>query len=144
MKYIYGTLIVVLAFAVVGCCSCRKGRKVVDKSLVGTEWRLVEWNGTQFNANDNYTLLLDNESDRFGGKGDCNSIMGNYLLNGKGGLTLESVASTRAMCPDQKREDRFLNDLRRIDAYTLDGDMMLLLSHGEMLMVFKAQPPKQK
>ena len=133
-----------LVLLMVGCCSCRKGHKTVDKPLAGTEWVLVEWNGAPFKADNNYTLVLDKASDRFGGRGDCNSIMGTYTFSDKGRLTLESVASTRAMCPNQKQEDQFLKDLSRIDAYTLDGDLMLLLSGGEMLMVFKAKPAPAK
>ena len=100
-------LIATLAVSVAACCSCRKGRKNA-KPLTGTTWSLVEWQGRPFQAKDNYQLVFGTEEGRFGGRGDCNSIMGNYSVTDKGGMKIESVASTRAFCPDQAQEDRFI------------------------------------
>ena len=113
-------LIAALAVSVAACCSCRKGRKNA-KPLTGTTWSLVE-------------------EGRFGGRGDCNSIMGNYSVTDKGGMKIESVASTRAFCPDQAQEDRFIKELDRIDSYRIDGDLLMLMRDGELLMVMQAQP----
>ena len=108
-------LIAALAVSVAACCSCRKGRKNA-KPLTGTTWSLVEWQGRPFQAKDNYRLVFGTEEGRFGGRGDCNSIMGNYSVTDKGGMKIESVASTRAFCPDQAQEDRFIKELDRIDS----------------------------
>ena len=132
-------LIAALAVSVAACCSCRKGRKNA-KPLTGTTWSLVEWRGRPFQAKDNYRLVFGTEEGRFGGRGDCNSIMGNYSVTDKGGMKIESVASTRAFCPDQAQEDRFIKELDRIDSYRIDGDLLMLMRDGELLMVMQAQP----
>ena len=108
-------LIAALAVSVAACCSCRKGRKNA-KPLTGTTWSLVEWQGRPFQAKDNYSVT------------------------DKGGMKIESVASTRAFCPDQAQEDRFIKELDRIDSYRIDGDLLMLMRDGELLMVMQAQP----
>ena len=120
-------LIAALAVSVAACCSCRKGRKNA-KPLTGTTWSLVEWQGRPFQAKDNYRLVFGTEEGRFGGRGDCNSIMGNYSVTDKG------------FCPDQAQEDRFIKELDRIDSYRIDGDLLMLMRDGELLMVMQAQP----
>lgn len=89
-------LIAALAVSVAACCSCRKGRKNA-KPLTGTTWSLVEWQGRPFQAKDNYRLVFGTEEGRFGGRGDCNSIMGNYSVTDKGGMKIESVASNAGL-----------------------------------------------
>lgn len=39
---------------------------------------------TAFSGKDNYRLVFGTEEGRFGGRGDCNSIMGNYSVTDKG------------------------------------------------------------
>ena len=139
MKTLHLILAVALAFALVACCSCRKGKKNA-KPLTETTWSLVEWNGQPFRAEDNYRLVFQKDEARFGGVGDCNSIMGNYTVSDKGRIVLNSVASTRAMCPEQEREDRYIRDLEKVDSYRIDGDMLMLMRDGELLMVMEALP----
>jgi len=52
----------------------------------------------------------------------------------------QEIASTRAFCPDQAQEDRFIKELDRIDSYRIDGDLLMLMRDGELLMVMQAQP----
>ncbi len=139
MKTLHFVLAGVLAFALVACCSCRKGKKNA-KPLTETTWSLVEWNGQPFSAKDNYSLVFQKDEARFGGVGDCNSIMGEYTVSDKGRIELRSVASTRAFCPDQEREDSYIRDLEKIDSYRIDGDMLMLMRDGELLMVMEALP----
>lgn len=87
-------LIAALAVSVAACCSCRKGRKNA-KPLTGTTWSLVEWQGRPFQAKDNYRLVFGTEEGRFGGRGDCNSIMGNYSVTDKGGHGKSSLSPRR-------------------------------------------------
>ena len=117
---------VALAAVVVACCPCRKGTKTADKPLTQTTWSVVEWGGQPFEAGENYTLVLFDEGNRFGGRGDCNSIM-------------SSVASTRAFCPNQTQEDRYIRELGEVDAYRIDGDRLSLMSDGKTIMVLQAQ-----
>lgn len=130
---------VALAAVVVACCPCRKGTKTADKPLTQTTWSVVEWGGQPFEAGENYTLVLFDEGNRFGGRGDCNSIMGTYKLSGKNKIELSSVASTRAFCPNQTQEDRYIRELGEVDAYRIDGNRLSLMSDGKTIMVLQAQ-----
>ena len=105
---------------------------------------MVEWEGQPFKADNNYTLVFSKEKGRFGGRGDCNSIMGNYTLSDNGKIKIESVASTRAMCANQAQEDKFIKELDRVDSYRIDGDLLMLMHDGEMLMVMQAQDTAMK
>ena len=98
-------LLVALAVGLASCCACRKGKKVVDKPLMATKWTLVELNGQQVQTDDNYYIILNEQEDRFNGRGDCNSLMGSYKLGENGKMQLTGIASTRAFCPDQAGED---------------------------------------
>ena len=122
-------LAIALAVSVTACCSCRKGKKNA-KPLTETTWAMVEWEGQPFKADNNYTLVFSKEKGRFGGRGDCKSI--------------ESVASTRAMCANQAQEDKFIKELDRVDSYRIDGDLLMLMHDGEMLMVMQAQDTTMK
>ena len=104
-------LLLIAALAVsVAACCSCRKGRKNAKPLTGTTWSLVEWQGRPFQAKD------------------------------KGGMKIESVASTRAFCPDQAQEDRFIKELDRIDSYRIDGDLLMLMRDGELLMVMQAQP----
>ena len=128
-----------LAAVVVACCPCRKGASTGNKPLTETTWSVVEWGGEPFDAKGNYTLVLFDEGDRFGGRGDCNSIMGTYKLSGKNKLELSAVASTRAFCPNQNQEDQYIQELGKVDTYRIKGDRLSLMSDGKTIMVLQAQ-----
>ena len=56
----------------------------------------------------------------------------------KGEMTFGGVASTRRMCPDIELETRFTQVLESVTHYEVDGDMLLLLSKGELRAVLQA------
>lgn len=140
MKISHFICMVALATAVAACCSCRKGKKE-GKPLTETTWATIEWEGQPFQSDDNYMLVFSKDENRFGGRGDCNSIMGTYTTAENGKIKLESVASTRAMCPNQTQEDKFIKTLDQIDSYRIDGDLLMLMKDGELLMVLQAKQP---
>lgn len=141
MKTVKSILLIALAVMMASCCACRKGKKVVDKPLTATKWELVELNGQQIKTNDNYYIMLSDTSNNFNGRGDCNSLMGNYTLDSEAGkLTLNAIGSTRAFCPDQAGEDKFFQTLGQVNNYDLDGDLLLLFNNNsELILVMQAK-----
>ena len=98
MKTVKSILLIALAVMMASCCACRKGKKVVDKPLTATKWELVELNGQQIKTNDNYYIMLSDTSNNFNGRGDCNSLMGNYTLDSETGkLKLNAIGSTLSL-----------------------------------------------
>ena len=91
MKTVKSILLIALAVMMASCCACRKGKKVVDKPLTATKWELVELNGQQIKTNDNYYIMLSDTSNNFNGRGDCNSLMGNYTLDSEHFVPIRQV-----------------------------------------------------
>lgn len=139
MKRSFLILLAATLFVVTSCCNCASRSREV-KPLVGTEWHLVQIMGRDVDkSSDSYNLLFSADGN-VSGVGDCNRLMGSYKTNEKRALELGQLASTRMMCPDQQSEDEFMQMLSGVTHYEMDGDMMLLLSDGELVAIFKAVP----
>lgn len=130
---ILATLVTML-FA--GCCPCRKGKN--NLSLEGREWHLVRMmnHDLQISAEQfTFTFAADGE---FSGMGACNRIFGKYTISDKRDMTFSDMASTKRMCPDAELEAAFHKILSQTTHYEIDGDMLMLLSNGDMQAVLKA------
>ncbi len=139
--------LVAVAAVFVGCCNCLKSVERTRMPITGeTGWRLVQMNGQAFEAPEGSFELVFGEDGRVAGRGSCNRISGPYTNdNDKGSMTFGAMVSTRMMCPDQSSEDRFLKLLSEIDAYTVDGNMLMLLTKGELKLMFeRAEAEKDK
>ena len=85
-------------------------------------------------------VTLDEQEDRFNGRGDCNSLMGSYKLGENGKMQLTGIASTRAFCPDQAGEDKFFKTLGDVAGYDVDGDLLMLFNgNSELIAVMAAK-----
>jgi heat shock protein HslJ len=138
MKNVISILIaaVVLSLAV-GCCACRKGKN--NKPLVGTEWQLARMMGTDIAVADDQFVFQFSEDGRFSGVGACNRMMGDYSVTEKRAISFGELAGTRMMCPNINLEAQFTKIISQATHYEIDGDMLLLLSNGELQAVFKAK-----
>ena len=56
-------------------------------------------------------------------------------------MKFENMASTKMMCRDIELEDAFNKILAQTTHYEIDGDMLLLLSNGDMQAVLQAVAP---
>ena len=109
-----------LVMLVASCCPCRKHRKGDGKPFVGT--------------------VVFGEDGRLSGLGACNRFMGSYQTTETGGLTVgQNMASTRMFCPDLDREQAFGDVLSGATHYEVDGDMLMLLTDGELRAVLQAR-----
>ena len=137
MKNVMTIIFAVVVFALAaGFCVCRKGKN--NMPLVGTEWHLEKIMERELNISPEQFVFTFGKDGAFGGVGACNRMMGDYTVTEKGGMTFSGVASTRRMCPDAELETRFAQVLESTTHYEIDGDMLLLLSKGELRAVLKA------
>ena len=60
-----------VTFVAAGCCPCKKYQKKYGKPLQETEWKMVQFNGRTFDAQDGYTVVFGKDN-RLSGVGDCN------------------------------------------------------------------------
>ena len=136
MRNVITIIVAVVAFAfVAGCCACRKGKNNV--ALQGTQWQLVRMMGRDLTF-DNDKFVFTFTDGEFAGMGACNRMMGQYVTSLTGAMTFKGLASTRMMCPDANLETEFAQILERATHYEIDGDMLLILSNGEMQAVLHA------
>ena len=138
MRNVITIIVAVVAFALAtGCCACRKGKN--NLPLVGTEWHLVKMMERELNISPEQFVFTFGKDGAFGGVGACNRMMGDYTVTEKGGMTFGGVASTRRMCPDAELETRFAQVLESTTHYEIDGDMLMLLSNGEVQVILQAK-----
>ena len=135
-QFFYIVLVVAMAIMVSGCCACRKGKN--NLPLVGTEWHLEKMMERELNISPEQFVFTFGKDGAFGGVGVCNRMMGDYTVTEKGEMTFGAVAATRMMCPNAELESRFSQILESTTHYEIDGDMLLLLSKGELRAVLKA------
>ena len=136
MKTFLKIAFAVAAFVLVtGCCACRKGKN--NLPLLGTQWQLVRLMGRDL-AFDADKFVFTFNGGEFVGMGACNRFMGKYAISDTGALTIEDLASTRMMCPDAEVETEFSQVMNRATHYEVDGNLLLILSNGEMQAVLQA------
>ena len=130
-------LAVAVAAMVAGCCPCRKLKMRQEaKDMVDIEWKMIQYRGKSFTGKEGYTITFGAEK-IFTGKGDCNRIKGEYIVNDDGTLKIElPPASTRMMCPDQAMENEFFKMIQSLESWQMDGSLLMLFAHGELVAVF--------
>ena len=138
MKNIITILVVALVVAAaVSCCPCRKGKN--SKPLVGTEWHLTTMMGQSVDIDADQFVFTFSADGRFSGVGACNRMMGDYTTTDKGAIKFGALAGTRMVCPKMQYEADFTRIIHQATHYEIDGDLLLILSNGELQLVFKAK-----
>ena len=134
------TLLVVAVLAV-GCCSQCRLRAKYTKPLEGTVWHLVKMGGESLALpEDSFNIILNENN--LGGRGACNSLLGQYVKD-KLALRFSALGSTKMLCPENEElEMSLIQVLSQTTHYDIDYDMLMLMSDGTILAVFKAQQPK--
>ena len=134
-------LFILLAVAVVaiGCCSTCRMRVKNAKPLEGTVWHLVKVGGESYTLpSDEFNIILNENG--LGGRGACNSLLGQYATGDKYALRFSHLGSTKMLCPhNEALENKLVQILAKTTHYDIDYDMLMLMCNGEILAVFKAQ-----
>ncbi len=133
----------VIAALTVGCCSTCRLRTKNAKPLEGTVWHLVKVGGENLSLPaDAFNIILNENG--LGGRGACNSLLGQYATGEKSALRFSHLGSTKMLCPDNEAlEMKLIRILSQTTHYDIDYDMLMLMKGGEILAVFNAQQPKQ-
>ena len=137
MKKLFAVLIV--AVLAVGCCSSCRWRYKNAKPLEGTVWHLVKIGGESYTfPADEFNIILNENS--LGGRGACNSLLGQYATGDKFALRFSALGSTKMLCPaNEDLEMKMIQILSQTTHYDIDYDMLMLMQEGTILAVFKAQ-----
>ncbi|MBE6197621.1 MAG: META domain-containing protein [Rikenellaceae bacterium] len=137
MKKLFAVLMV--AVLTVGCCSSCRLRAKSAKPLEGTMWHLVKMDGESYTfPADEFNIILNENG--LGGRGACNSLLGQYATGDKSALRFSALGSTKMLCPhNEDLEMKMIQILSQTTHYSIEGDELVLKRNGEVLAVFKAQ-----
>ncbi len=140
--FIKTTVIALLAGLLTGCCRPCRIYQRSQRPLAGTSWQLIQIYGQNFHPREgSFTLRFDEAAGRVSGIAACNRISGDYSTTEKRGLKVERVATTRKMCRfDGDKEALLVKALEKATHYEMDGPMLMILSHGELLALFQSLP----
>ena len=81
------------------------------------------------------------EPGRFVGYGGCNTIYGNYTLEG-GSIDFTQLNRTRSTCPRIALEHAFVEALEQADRIRFRGDTLVMSSRREALVEFVPDAPQ--
>lgn len=106
-------------------------------------WHLVKIGGESYTLPmDEFNIILNENG--LGGRGACNSLLGQYATGEKCELRFSSLGSTKMLCPENENlEMAMLQVLSRTTHYDIDYDTLMLMQNGTIIAVFKA-PIQQK
>ena len=137
-------VLLLLAAVAVGCCSSCRWRYKNAKPLEGTVWHLVKMGGESVMLpTDSFNIILNDNN--LGGRGACNSLLGQYAVSEKKELRFTSLGSTKMLCPENEAlEMLMIKVLSETSHYDIDYDMLMLISDGAVKAVFKAQTPNNQ
>ena len=137
MKRLFVVLMVAILAA--GCCSTCRMRVKNAKPLEGTVWHLAKIGGESYNLPDEeFNIILKDNG--LGGRGACNSLLGQYATGDKLALRFSHLGSTKMLCPrNEALEMKLIKILSQTTHYDIDYDMLMLIENGTILAVFKAQ-----
>ena len=126
-------LLLVLAAAVLasGCGGDDDG-----PPLEGTEWALASGVDVPDDADPPTLLLEEGNASGFGG---CNTFTGGYELDGDS-ISIGPLAGTLMACEEPKMavEGAYMPALEAADAWSVDGDELVLSSGGEETLRFSS------
>ncbi len=108
-----------------------------DHNWKDKKWGLIELQGVPVqvsNTDKDAHLVLSATDKRYSGTGGCNRIMGTYTIDNKNRISFGDAAGTKMSCPDLAFETRFLESLKTVDNYSMDGNSLLLKKGKETVM----------
>ena len=102
-------------------------------------WHLVKMGGESVALPaDSFNIILN--ENQLGGRGACNSLLGEYATGEKYALRFTSLGSTKMLCPENEAlEMKMIEVLDKTTHYDIDYDMLMLMQDGVIMAVFKAQ-----
>jgi heat shock protein HslJ len=128
MKKILLGLILVFTFQ---ACS----EKMTGETVKNSKWLLSEWPGQTLPIGKEGSLSFDAEN-KISGKSFCNGFGGNAVVNGNT-IKFEQIFGTMMFCEEVgQAEKNYLDGLRAINSYKVDGGKLQLFIDGKLVMVF--------
>lgn len=98
---------------------------------------IVELNGTELinNANNSQPQIqFIADSKTVSANVGCNTINATYSEKDNGKLAIEMALSTKMACPDELREDEFIDAFNKIAGYTFDEKYVVFIDSSNTIL----------
>lgn len=105
--------------------------RLPDADLTNTRWQLSALGDDILDANREQQPYLTLDSDgKVHGNAGCNGLNGSYEQKGES-LTFGPLATTRKACPDMEGEQAFLQALKAVSGFRIDGELLTLFDDND-------------
>lgn len=100
----------------------------IPDALKDQTYQLTELNGTEYVSAGEKPAVISFHDGKLSADLGGNSISADCKVGKNGALTLTSGASTLMLVPDEIREDEFVSALNSVGSYSIEGDVISLIS----------------
>ena len=105
-------------------------QSIHDPRIEDRRWLLVEVTGRAYEASDNghqAFILLDSATSQASGNNSCNNFFGGYTIEAGERIRFsDNLGATMMACPDMTTETAFMEALRKVDNYSVNGNQLSL------------------
>lgn len=130
-----------LSLLILGACTAQNKAMTTEKDIIqDTYWMLYSMKGEDLQGPvDTRTAYIRFEEGKDEVKGftGCNNFFGKYELSGDS-VSLSALGSTKMMCPIIEQENKLMDILERVDAYSISDYLLTLYSNGTAVATFRA------
>lgn len=129
-------IIMITVTTLSGCSSTKKNTTAVtlpgesNTSLTETYWKLIELQGEPITTKEGQKkemhLIIKKDGNIINGHSGCNSFRGTYTLNEGNRLSFSQLAGTLMACINMEKETAFMEVLRTVDNYAIQGKILSL------------------
>lgn len=136
---------IVVAAISLSSCGTTKNTAVMDTkedAITDVDWVLEELDGQKFSDFNNLEkevgFKLSAKGQKVSGFAGCNTFMAVYNVAEGNLMRFDAIGSTKMACPSENfSESEFLSKLGMVDAYTLEGQKLVLKQGNQTVAVFK-------
>lgn len=107
------------------------------KGLDNQTFNITELNGKPLKQIEEEKPSISFKDNRVNATVGCNRIFANYKTTLNGSITFENGGATKMMCPEQMREDEFINAFNKVAHYYIKGKQVFFYDSNSILL-FKA------
>ena len=116
--------------------SAKSGKTECRPALEESHWRLTELNGKSVEypsaEHKEVYITFSSSTESINGSGGCNTFFGKYRKRDNSWLALSEIGMTKMMCPEMVIEDEFMNVLKVVNRYSLEGNVLILKKGGKV------------
>jgi len=113
-------------------------KKTQEKVSLINKWKVISMRGVD-KLTENPTLKFDDQEKKISGFAGCNNFFGTFDPD-TNQMDFSKMGVTRKMCPDMTVENNFLNNLRDISHYEIEGKQLFFYDkNNELLMTCEVE-----